>query len=242
MLSLLSAGLATPAAMAGTPAREGTVKYEVRYKWGALNTKVADATISIERGSWEGKAALHSRAVIAATSVFRLFMNAEYQADTYLSPSDYAPMYFINPVKKGGQEGKFAYTYDRAQALIHSETVLPPAEPELTTFPLDGRTMDLLSLLHYIRFHGPAEGKSVSIHLLMGGKSVPATLSGQGADNERFPDLPAQRFLLKMNGRGLMENGSGDEILVWRSAASDRRLLGLEAALSAGKMTVGIKE
>ena len=243
-LALLSA-LASPAA---TPARKvtaealGAVQYEARYIWGAINTKVADATITLERDKWNGSDVFHSRATISATPFFRLFMNADYLADAYLSTSTLEPVYYINPVKKGGKEGKVEYTFDHAAKLVKSEAVRPPAAPELTTFPLDGKTMDLLSLLQHVRFLDLGEGKSESLHLLMSGKSVSATLTCEGADAEKFPDKSVLRFRLKMVERGLMENGSGKEIVVWRSTASDRRILALEAALSTGSMTVSIKE
>ena len=140
------------------------------------------------------------------------------------------------------KEGKIEYTFDHAAKLVKSESVRPPAAPETVTFPLDGKTMDLLSLLQHVRFLDLGEGKSESLHLLISGRSVSATLTCEGADPEKFPDKSVLRFRLKMVERGLMENGSGKEIVVWRSTAADRRILALEAALSAGSMTVSILE
>ena len=37
-----------------------------------------------------------------------------------------------------------------------------------------------------------------------------------------------------------MENGSGNEIHLWRSTGTDRRLLGLEVPLSTGTMAVSV--
>ena len=243
-LTLLSA-LASPAA---TPVRTvtgealGAVRYEANYIWGAINTKVADATITLERGKWNGSDVLHSRATISATPFFRLFLNAEYLADAYLSPTTLEPVYYLNPVKKGGKDGKIEYTFDHAAKLVKSEVVRPPADPVSASFPLDGKTMDLLSLLQYVRFLDLGEGKSESLHLLISGQSVRATLTCEGADPEKFPDKSVLRYRLKMVERGLMENGSGKEIVAWRSTAADRRILALEAALSTGSMTVSIQE
>ena len=113
VLALLSA-LSSPAA---TPVRKvsgealGAVRYEARYIWGAINTKVADATITLERDNREGSDVLHSRATISATPFFRLFMNADYLADAYLSPATLEPVYYVNPFKKGGKDGKVEYTH-----------------------------------------------------------------------------------------------------------------------------------
>ena len=220
----------------------GAVKYEIHYKLGALDTKVADATITLENGNWEQQPVLHAHAAIRASSVFRLFMNAEYIADAYLTPGGQEPVYSFNPIKKGNKEGKFTCTYDRNARTITTELVKPPADPVTETLPLDGRTMDLLSLLQRVRFQNFSAGSSRTLLLLMGDHTVPATLTFQGTDTERFPGMTTECLLLRMNGRGLMENGSGSEITVWRSTGGDRRILGLETPLSSGVMVVKVKE
>ena len=217
----------------------GTVSYEVRYRLGAMNAKVATATISLDPATREGQATFHSHALIRTSSIFRLFISSDYVVDTWLTQADLQPIYFINPFRKGGKDGKFECTYSRSG--IEVVTVMPPKGYESKTLPQDGRTMDLLTLLHYVRFlEMPASGKPLSLQVLMGGAAFPGVLTYEGTDAERFPGQRAERFLLHLTERGLMENGSGNEIHLWRSAGADRRLLGLEVALSTGSMSVSI--
>lgn len=240
LAALTASGLLSSAPV--TSASLGSTQYEVRFQGAVVNTKVADATISLEHATWNEQKTLHARAAINAVSIFRLFMNAEYRADCYLVPGTREPLYYMNPIKRAGKVGKFECIYDKESGAISSEFTRPPADPVLTSFPLDGRTMDLLSLLQYVRFLDLAKGKSLSMHVLKGGKSVPAVLTNQGQDTERFPDRTTERFLLTMTGMGLMENGAGNKITVWRSTGSDRTLLALEVDLGSGVMTVSIKE
>ena len=240
LMALLVPGILSSAPAPVTADALGAVRYEVRYLLGGLDTKVADATISLDRATWEQQSVLHAHASIRAVSVFRLFMNAEYQADSYLTSAAREPLYYKNPIKKGGKEGKFECIYDKDSKSIHSEFERPPADPIQTSFPLDGWTMDLLSLLQYVRFLDMAEGRSQSLHLLKGGESVAATLTCLGSDTERFPGVSTDRFQLKMTEKGLMENGSGNTILVWRSSGSDRMLLALEVSLGSGVMSVSV--
>lgn len=219
----------------------GAVQYEVRYQRGGVDTKVVDATITLERSTWQGQPALHAHAAIRAASVFRLFMNAEYLADSYLLPENRTPLYYINPIKKGGREGKFECTYDRAAGTVTSLFVRPGADPVQETFPLDGRTMDLLSLLQYIRFLSLPEGRFLSMHVLKAGESVPASLRSEGPDTEKIPGKAADRFMISMPEKGLMENGSGNRILVWRSSGPDRQLLAMEVSLGSGVMVATLK-
>ena len=221
----------------------GSVEYEVRYRLGNVTTKVASATISLENDSWEGQSAYHTRAVIRAASVFRLFMNAEYLADAYLSASSLDPLYYLNPFKKNGKDGKVEYVYDRAAHNVRVEAVQPPADPQTVTHPLDNRTMDLLALLHFVRFlDQPSPSQPLRLKVLLGGSAYPGVLTSKGRDSESIPGVEAERFLLHLTERGLMENGSGNVIHLWRSTGPDRRLLGLEVALSTGAMSIRIKE
>jgi hypothetical protein len=74
------------------------------------------------------------------------------------------------------------------------------------------------------------------VHILVSGKLYPGELLHLGEDLERFPDMPAEKLLLRLTERGLMENGSGNEIYIWRSSGPDRNILGLETNLSTGSM------
>lgn len=229
-----------PAEAKVPPEAFGTVSYEIRYQIKSVTTKVASATVSLERAVWQEQPVLHAHAEIRVAPVFRLFMNAEYLADTYLLPDGKEPLYYMNPIKKGGKPGKFECVYDRSAKTISSVFIQPPAEPVQDSFPLDGRTMDLLTLLQFVRFLSLPEGRSLSMHVLKAGLSVPAVLSARGRDTERFPGRVADRFLLDLPEQGLMENGSGNKIHVWRSGGSERQLLGLEVDLGPGVMSVAL--
>ena len=220
----------------------GSVEYEVRYKLGGVTTKVAEATISLGNGTRDGQSVLHSHASIRANSVFRLFLNAEYIADAYMTKDSQEPLYSVNPIKKGKKEGKFECIYDAETRTVSSEFAPPSVTPVVATYTMDGLTMDLLSLLQYVRFHDFPVGKSFNMHLLMRGKSVAATLSNQGPDKDKYPGRNTERLFLKMIDTGLMENGSGSDITIWLSTAADRRVLGLETPLSSGVMTVSVQE
>ena len=219
----------------------GTVSYEVRYRLGAMNAKVATATISLDPSVREDQAAFHSHALIRTSSIFRLFLSSDYVVDAWICQADLQPIYFINPFRKGGKDGKFECTYSRSG--IEVVTVMPPKGYESKTLPQDGRTMDLLTLLHYVRFlEMPSSGKPLSLQVLMGGSAFPGVLTYEGTDAEHFPGQRTDRFLLHLTERGLMENGSGNEIHLWRSTGADRRLLGLEVPLSTGTMAVSISQ
>ncbi len=218
----------------------GTVKYEIRYKWGAINAKVASIDLSLAPEKWENHQAYHSKAIIKTSAVFSLFIGADMTAESYIEQSDLQPLYFINPHKKGGKDVCFTFVYNRKSKKIES-TFKGVKDTSEKTFPMDGKTYDLLSVITYVRFLD-ASKKNVDINLLLGDERYPGVLSYEGKDTEKFPGRETDRFVLRLTGRGVMENGSGNELTFWRSTGSDRKLIGLEAPISPGFMTIRIKE
>ena len=217
----------------------GTVQYEIRYTWGAIDAKVGTITISLNPATWENQAAYHSHGFLKTSSVFKLFIGADLTVDSDVAQSDLQPLYFINPYKKGGKDCKFEFTYGRNGVI---DAVYQGPKQTLTkTWPMDGKTFDLLSLLVFVRFRDAAE-KTVNSKVLLDENCYPATLTYQGKDTEKIPGVETERFLLRLTERGVMENGSGTELLIWRSPGADRRILCLEAPLSPGFMSIRVKE
>lgn len=242
-LAAFAALAATPAGSSASPESLGTFNYDVRYKNGLLNTKVATATITWENASWQDHPAFYSSALVKATPFFALFISSDYVAETYFSRNDIAPLYFINPFKYKGKDCKYEYFFRAGNKTIESISIDEEDEPRYDTFPLDGHTMDLLSLLHYVRFLNLSpDSAPVNMHILMAGKSHPARIMYKGTDDEKIPGTTTEKILLEMTEHGLMENGSGNEIFIWRSPAPDRRLLALETALSSGTMSVTLRQ
>ena len=217
----------------------GTATYEIRYTWGAIDAKVATATVNIKSDTYEGQDAYHSHAFVKTSAIFRLFIGADLTVDGYISRSERQPLYAINPFRKGGKDCKFEYIYDKDAKRI-TNVWQGPKETVETTYQYDGRTFELLSLLAFARFRETTD-KPETIRVLLGEKASMAVLTYQGKDTETFPGVTAERFLLRMTDRGVMENGSGSELVFWRSTDSSRKLLGLEAPVNPGHMSIRLK-
>jgi len=67
--------------------------------------------------------------------------------------------------------------------------------------------------------------------------SVPSELSYLGDDYSFWPGEAARHYKVKMLGRGLLENGSGDEIHIWVSPEPEHPMRGLEILLGKGSVT-----
>lgn len=218
----------------------GTANYEIRYKWGAINAKVATIDLTLKEDKWEDHPAYHSQAVIKTSAIFSLFIGSDMKADCYIAQSDLQPLYFVNPHKKGGKDVRFTFVYDRKTRQIES-TFEGVKDTTTRNFAMDGKTYDLLSVIEFVRFLETSYN-TVDINLLLGEDRYPGVLVYQGKDTEKFPGRNTDRFVLRLTGRGVMENGSGNELVFWRSTGPDRRIIALEAPVSPGFMTIQIKE
>ena len=214
----------------------GTARYEVRYKLGAIDTRVVTAEITWEESSWNGIPAYYSAAILETTPFFRMFLSANYFAETYFSQDGLSPLYFDNPFQRKGKDGKYEYVFREDSGEIESTSTWGEKEV-CTSFPHDGRTVDFLSLVHFVRFFDETQAEDpFPMHILVSGKSYPAELVYLGKDTEKQPGTTTDKFLLRLTERGLMENGSGNEVYLWRSCGPDRNILGLETELSTGSM------
>ena len=140
--------------------------YEVRYKLGVLNTKVATGVIPLTQDTWEGKDAFRSDARITVQPVFKLFMMRDINLEA---------------------------------------------------------------------------GETCQAKTYLGGGFRNVRITMQGTDSERFKGRKADYFIIQTPERGLMENGSGNIIKLWRAHDGTRPVLGLEVPLSKGTMICNLK-
>lgn len=213
------------------------INYDVRYILGDLNTRVITVEITWEESEWNEIPAYHSEAVLKTRPFFRLFLSPYYYAETYFNQDERKPLFFANPFKYKGKKATYEYVYREQE--IESKSDLGSGPAIYTSFPNDNQTVDFLSLVFFIRFLDlEAAREPLPLHILISGKSFPAELQYLGQDPDKYLDTPADKFLLRMTERGLMENGSGHEVYIWRSISDNPVILGLETELSAGFMSV----
>lgn len=217
------------------PKSSENLSYEVRYKLGVINTKVATATLRLSKDAWEGQAVMKSNAQIAVQPVFKLFLKDKYQASICLSAQEMKPLYYAYPHAKGFNECRY-----HADSIYYKRTLRGKA-PETIVLPNDSRTMEIFSMLYMIRDLELKTGETVSAKTYLSGffRNIRITLIG--IDTERYPGRKADAILIETPERGLMENGSGNIIRIWRASDGARPVLGIEVPLSTGTMIANLK-
>ena len=210
--------------------------YEVRYCLGALNTKVATGTIPLVQDVWEGRKALRSDASIKVQPIFRLFLKGSYSANLYLGAGDMKPLYY----RYGHENGVNECTYRPDSVYYHRDHKTKGIRD--ITLPNDGRTMEIFSLLFLVRDLNLSPGESINAKAYLSGGFRNVRITMIGTDTERYPGREADAFLIETPEQGLMENGSGNIIKLWRSGSGSRPVLGIEVPLSTGKMIANLTD
>jgi hypothetical protein len=218
---------------------EETSMYEVRYILGDLNTKVAKATITTTPTMWEEKDAYKAEINIKVQPFFRLFLHAKYFVEAFVTRPGMHPLYYSTSSSKE----KAWCRYSEGEEGIVFWRHYKKKEPKTLIFPNDGRTMELVSMLYYVRTFDFKEGEPCELKVLIGERALPATLTMEGIDTEKYPGHRAMFIRFVMLERGIMENGSGNEAYLWIDADGSRIPLGLEVALGKrGVMVCNIVE
>lgn len=242
VLALLLSLLASVSASAGVP--EGKTQYEVRYKWGVVDTRVANAVFMVTREERDGQPALHSQVNLRATPFFRLFLVEEYRVDLFLSADGKKPLFSHAPLKKKGKETLFdvLYDWDARVAELHTVSV---DENIVKTFPMEERPMDIFALFYFMQTLDISEfkeGEPLPLIIMMPRSEAPVLVCYEGIDTQEIPETKCHRFLLQFTGRGMMENRSGNTVHIWSSAEGDNKLLRLTVPLNNGEMVARIKQ
>lgn len=222
---------------------EGTTQYEVRYKWGVLDTRVANGQIIISKDEWNGQTAMHTVFSLRATPFFRLFMAEDYWMELFVSPDGTLPLSSHSPIRAKGKECDFDVLYKQKERVAESHTV-SAKESVHRTFSLDDGAMDLLALFHYMQnldISRMDKGQSISLQVIMPRSVAPVLLHYEGMDSVPFSEEPCHLFLMQFTGRGVMENKSGNTVHLWMSTGPDRQLIMLTIPLNNGLMIARIK-
>ncbi len=218
---------------------KGETRYVVHYNRGSIRAKMATATLMMDDGTWQEKPAYYASFTVRAASIFKLFLLGEYKVRLFLSKDDMSPYYYSFPHKKKGKQRnlEFFYKEEVVESVLKQEDY---PEPVRQTFPKEGKlTMEVASFALFLRCLDPASirNEPLPVNLLMASMLVTSELSYLGDDYSFWPGEAARHYKVKMLGRGLLENGSGDEIHIWVSPEPEHPMRGLEILLGKGSVT-----
>lgn len=123
----------------------------VTYKWGAVNTEVAVATLALDQTRFQGESVYHTRLKVRSAPFFDVFFKMREDFQSWFRTEDLRPCKFIRDTYEGGYTALNQYIYDWDAGVIHADVNFENRGPEMMDIPLHDCVYDLPALIYYLR-------------------------------------------------------------------------------------------
>lgn len=127
--------------------------FVIHYQWGAINTDVGYATVTLDSLTYNGHKAFHCSAYGKTTRMFDLFFKVREDFDSWFTRDGLRPLKFTRDTYEGGYEAKNTYHYDwnAAEPRIAAEVYSSKRGMKSMELPLTPCTFDLPALFFFSR-------------------------------------------------------------------------------------------
>ncbi len=127
--------------------------FVLHYKWGAINTDVGNATVSLDTLTYNGHKAFLCSVFGKTTKMFDIFFKVREDFKSWFTRDGLKPLKFTRDTYEGGYEARNTYHYDWAAAdpQIEAEVYSSKKGTRFLQIPLTPCTFDLPALFFYAR-------------------------------------------------------------------------------------------
>ncbi len=215
--------------------------FVLHYRWGAINTDVGSATVTLDSLTYNGRKAFHCSAFGKTTKMFDLFFKVREDFDSWFTRDGLVPLKFTRDTYEGGYEAKNTYHYNRTleEPVINAEVYTSKQGLKIMELPLTPCTFDLPALFFFAR--------NMDFDTIEPGKKHPMTFA---IDDEVFNVyfILHGRETIKVKGLGTVkaikfgakllegEVFKGEEdMLIWVTDDGNRLPVYFEAPLLVGR-------
>ena len=121
------------------------------YKWGAVNTEVAQATIALDSLLFNGQDAWHVNFRVQSAPFFDVFFKMREDFHSWMTVDGLRPMRFTRNTLEGKYTATNEYVYDWPAQVIHADVNFYNRGVEHYEIPLHDCVYDLPALIFYLR-------------------------------------------------------------------------------------------
>lgn len=127
--------------------------FVLHYRWGAINTDVATATVRLDSLTYDGHEAFLCSAYGATSKFFDIFFKVREDFKSWFTRDGLKPLKFTRDTYEGGYEARNTYHYDwnAVEPVIAAEVYSSKKGLRQMTLPLTPCTFDLPALFFYAR-------------------------------------------------------------------------------------------
>ena len=217
--------------------------FVLHYQWGAINTDVGYATVTLDSLTYNGEKACLGSAYGKTTRMFDLFFKVREDFKSWFTRDGLRPLKFTRDTYEGGYEAKNTYHYlwDAAEPYIAADVYSSKRGMKMMQLPLTPCTFDLPALFFFAR--------NMDFDAVVPGRRYPMTFAiDDDVYNVYF--ILYGRETIKVKGIGTVktikfaakllegEVFKGEEdMLIWVTDDSNRLPVYFEAPLLVGTAT-----
>ena len=220
--------------------------FSLMFKWGAVNTEVGQAELSIDSTSFNGKPAYHSALFVKSMPFFDVFFKMREHFQGWMSIDDVRPLKFIRDTHEGNYDATNLYYYDWDKKIIHADVNFNRKGPQKLEIPLKECVFDIGSILYYARCMDTSklkEGGKYPISFAIDDSVFDVMLTYRGKEvvkARKLGKVRCMRFTCSVVS-GQMFSGD-EEFVLWISDDGNRLPVGFMAPLRVGAVRGWLKE
>ena len=121
------------------------------YKWGAVNTEVAQAAVTLDSLQFNGQDAYHINFKVKSAPFFDVFFKMREDFHSWMAVEDLRPIRFTRNTLEGKYTATNDYNYDWENKVIHADVNFNGRGDEHYEIPLHPCVYDLPALIYYLR-------------------------------------------------------------------------------------------
>lgn len=128
-----------------------TITFGISYKWGAVTTEVAHATISLTETQLGRESVFYSDVTARTAPFFDVFFKIREHFEGWFRKDTYAPLKCIRDTHEGAYAAYNVFNYDWDERQIHAFVEMSSSGRRNLDIPLVDCVSDVPSLVHYLR-------------------------------------------------------------------------------------------
>ena len=222
-----------------------TLTFGVSYKWGAVNTEVAYASISLSETKQGSESVLYSDVVARTAPFFDVFFKIREHFEGWFQRGTLTPQKAIRDTHEGTYAAYNLYNYDWEERIIHAFVDMTSTGPKNVEIPLVDCVCDVPSLVYVLRQADVSRmevGKRYGLNFAIDDTIFHIYLTRMGQETIKAKGIGKVRCnrLHCSVVEGAVFDG-GQEVKIWLSDDADQVPVAFWAPLRVGAMRGTLK-
>jgi len=219
----------------------------IMYKWGAVNTEVAQARLILEGVPYgqDSVQVYHSECLVKTAPFFDVFYRMREHFQSWFVPQEHRPLEAIRDTYQNSYTAANHYIYDWEAGIIRADVAFNGQPPAWKDIPVQGMSYDIVTLIYHLRsldWRQAGMGQSVEVPFAIDDEVYKIHVTYWGQEEFRVRKkgkFRALRFSCSLVAGAIFEGNQ--EMLVWFSDDDNHLPLAVMVPLKMGTMWAWLK-